>query len=631
MMWLQRILVVVVLLASVAAFAYVLWSRRLGHVWPKRKQVRIENPGGFLSGTLEVVSQNVVLSNRPWVGLFHLPLFFGLLAFLAKSVVHVLVGLGFDVAVPDWYNRLLDVVAVLVLASIVFMAVRRYLVDREKMTHPMESGVILGLIAVLMITHLLEQVVPLHSAAGQANWWAHYLDLAVFPAVIASGKHLHLLLAPVNVVMKHMTEVPSDRPVFGNDLDMDLEDESKLEAEYARLGMPGGVADFGFGPLFDPAACIQCGRCNDACPAGPVLKPRDHFVLALQDPELSADGLAKLIDPDVTATCVQCRACEVACPTGCRPGRNGLEIRGRLMLEGLYPPRALRDTAMKALTSSGNIFGQDEGERARFIRENEFPIYDPNQHDLLFVLGCQGGNSPEVQPVVVATARLLDAAGVKWGVLAEEQCWGEGLLHGGGLMEDWPLWAPDRIEFLTGALGGAQGRPILTICPHCRDTISTQYRAFGADFSDVRLHTPYLAKLVRSGQLELQEKPLAAVIHTPCKVFHNDEDGEMRKLLQRAGLTLIDAATSASGFPTTCCGGGGGGFLWDSPAKVNQKRWEQLKATGLAEVVTGCPGCHRMLGVMKDEDTRISDVSTVLLERLAPARQSVGAGSPVTD
>ncbi len=535
MMWLQRILVVLVLLASVAGFGYVLWTRRLRHVWPKRDQVKIVNPRGFLSGAWEVVSQNVVLSNRPWVGLFHLPLFFGLLAFLAKSVIHVMVGLGFDVAVPEWYNRLLDVVAVLVLISVAFMAVRRYFVNREKMTHPLESGVILGLIAILMITHLLEQVMPFQSAAGQANWWAHFLDLAVFPAVIASGKHLHLLLAPVNVVTKHMTEVPSDRPVFGNDLDMDLEDEAKLEAEYARLGMPGGVADFGFGPLFDPDACIQCGRCNDACPAGPALKPRDHFVLALQDPSLTGEELAKLIDPDVTATCVQCRACEVACPTGCRPGRNGLEIRGRLTLEGLYPPRALRDTAMKALASSGNIFGQDASERSRFIRENEFPIYDSAEHDVLFVLGCQGGNSPEVQPVVVATARLLDAAGIRWGVLAEEQCWGEGLLHGGGLMEDWPLWAQERIETLTEALGGDQGRAILTICPHCRDTIHTQYRAFGADFSDVRLHTPYLARLVGSGRIELREEPLTAAIHTPCKIFHNAEDEEMRQLLRSAG------------------------------------------------------------------------------------------------
>jgi len=617
MAWIQPLLVALVLLGCVGAFGYVLWTRRLGHVWPKRGEIRITNPRGFFPGVWEIISQNVVVRNRPWVGLFHLPLFFGLLAFLFKSLLHVLAGLGMGVEAPDWYNRLLDVVAILVLVSIVFLVIRRYFVEREKMTHLLESGIILGLIGLLMITHLLEQVVVAESAGGITNWWVHLTVLAVFPAVIAHGKHLHLVLAPVNVVLKHMTEVPSDREVFGNDLDMDLEDEAKLEAEYARLGMPGGVADFSFGSLFDQAACIQCGRCNDACPSGPDLKPRDHFVLALQTPGLTADELAQQIDADVAAICVQCRACEVACPTGCRPGRNALEIRGRLMLEGLYPPRALRDTAMKALASSGNIFGVDGGERSRFIKEHDLPIYESTTHDVLFVLGCQGGNSAEVQPVVVATGKLLDAAGIKWGVLAEEQCWGEGLLHGGGLMEDWPLWAQDRIESLTESLGGDQDRAILTICPHCRDTIQTQYKAFGASFSDVRLHTPYLAKLVRTGRLELEEKPMAAAVHTPCKVFHNDEDEDMRGLLEAAGLTLQDPEASAAGFPTTCCGGGGGGFLWDSPAKVNKKRWEQIQATGLKEVVTGCPGCHRMLGVMTDEESQISDVSTILVERLA--------------
>jgi Fe-S oxidoreductase len=132
------------------------------------------------------------------------------------------------------------------------------------------------------------------------------------------------------------------------------------------------------------------------------------------------------------------------------------------------------------------------------------------------------------------------------------------------------------------------------------------------------LHTPYLANLVKNGRLELEPKPMTAAVHTPCKVFHNDEDRVMDQLLRGAGLTLENPETSAAAFPTMCCGGGGGGFLWDSPAKVNQKRWEQIQATGLKEVVTGCPGCHRMLGVMKDEESRISDVATVLAERLAP-------------
>lgn len=615
MEWVERAVVVLVFLASAATFLHILWHRRIEHVWPKWKDVEIVRPGGLFTGTVEVLTQGVVLRNRPFVGIFHFPLFYGLLLFMGKSVIHFLNGLGADITTPSLYTWALDLTAIVVLIGVVFMVVRRYVIQRDRMTHQVESGVILGLIALLMVTQLAERCVEVGSVLETTNWWAHYLVLAVFPAVIASGKHLHLMLAPVAVVLKHMTEGPSDRLVFGNDLDMDMDDEAKLEAEYARLGMPNGVKDFSF-VLFDPAACIQCGRCNDACPAGPELKPREHFVVGLLDPEVDSAALAEIVEGDTLATCVQCRACDTACPTGCRPSLNALEIRGRLTLEGLYPPRALRDTALKALTGSGNIFGVGEDERSRFIADNDIPIYDVDQDEVLLVLGCQGGNSPEVQPVVVATGKLLDAAGVKWGVLPEEKCWGEGLLHGGGLMEEWPFWAKERIEYLTEALGGDRTRAIVTICPHCRDTIRTQYGAVGADFTDVRLHTPYLLELVESGKLRIEERSAEVALHLPCKVVHNAEQKGMRRLLKLAGLTVTEPETSGSGFDTTCCGGGGGGFLWDSPAKVNQMRWQQIQATGRKAVVTGCPGCHRMLGVMRDEETLISDVATVLLERV---------------
>ncbi len=159
MAWIEPVLVGLILLGSAWAFGYVLWTQRLGHVWPKRGEVRITNPRWFLSRVVggpfpECRSEEPALG-----GPCHLPLFFGLLAFLFKSLLHVLAGLGMEVEAPDWYNRLLDVVAVLVLVAIVFLVIRRYFVEREKMTHLVESGVILALIALLMITHLLEQIV----------------------------------------------------------------------------------------------------------------------------------------------------------------------------------------------------------------------------------------------------------------------------------------------------------------------------------------------------------------------------------------------------------------------------------------------------------------------------------------
>lgn len=614
MLWAERALVLLFLFAGMGAFVRVLWKDRLCHVWPKRNEAEIVNPAGLFTGIVEVLTHRIVIKNRPLVGLFHLPLFYGFAAFGAKSALHFLDGLGIHIEAPLWYTQSLDIIAVVVLASLVFMAVRRYIVQRGMFTHPVESGFILSLIGLLMVTQLLESVTLAGGWAFKANWWVHYLSLVAFPAVIAHGKHLHLLMGPVNVVLKHMTQLPSDRQVFGNDFDVETEEEAKMEAEYARLGMPNGVADFSFSSLLDRAACIECGRCNDACPAGPNLQPRDHFVQSLKDPSIDAEALAKTIPAEVAATCVQCRACDWVCPTGCRPSRNGLEIRGRLTFEGLYPPRAIKDSGLKPTTGTGNIFGVPEDDREKFVRDNNLPIYDAKEHEVLFVLGCQGGNSPEVQPVVLATGKLLDGAGVKWGVLAKEKCWGEALLHGGGLMEDWPFWAQERIEALTEALGGDRSRTILTICPHCRDTIQTQYGSLGAQFTDVRMHVVYLSQLVAEGRLKIEPKPMEAAIHTPCKVVHNAESGEMLALLQGAGVKLREPETA--GFETACCGGGGSGFLWDSPAKVNQKRWAQVQATGLTDVVTGCPGCHRMLGVVKDEEAKIHDVSTVLAERI---------------
>ena len=35
------------------------------------------------------------------------------------------------------------------------------------------------------------------------------------------------------------------------------------------------------------------------------------------------------------------------------------------------------------------------------------------------------------------------------------------------------------------------------------------------------------------------------------------------------------------------------------------------------KIVTGCPGCHRMLNVAKTEDAQLTDIANVLHERLS--------------
>ena len=128
-------------------------------------------------------------------------------------------------------------------------------------------------------------------------------------------------------------------------------------------------------------------------------------------------------------------------------------------------------------------------------------------------------------------ARLLEAAGVSYGVLEEESCWGEGLIHGGGMTETWAIWKLEKVEELEQTLGGDCSRTILTICPHCKDTIGTQYKHLGKHFSGVVSHVSYLAALVESGKLKIEKKAEEMAAHHPCKTIHNDEHGTMDSLL----------------------------------------------------------------------------------------------------
>jgi Fe-S oxidoreductase len=624
MRWIELALIISAGLAGAASFSWILWTRRVGHIWPKRTEIKVVNKMGLFTGVAEVALQTRVIANRPIAGMIHLVIFYGFCAFGIKSATHVIAGVmahaePISMGPVDYF---LDVIAVLVFVACLMMAYRRYFIMKEQLTHPVESGIVLSLIAGLMFTYMLERPtfgvnLGLVGVGAKINWWIHYLILCTFPSLIAWGKHLHLLVAPLNVVLKHMTELPSDRPISGGDFTMP-EDEDLFEAEYARVGMPNGVADFSFHSLFDTAACIECGRCNDACPSAEAgLKPREHFVLSLRDPTVDADGLEKLISPDILATCTQCRACDVVCPVGNRPSKAGLEIRGRMSFEGMYPVPGISDGAAPAI-ATGNLFGEGPETRAALLEEQNLPIYNHEEHDVLFVLGCQGANSPDLQPIITATARLLEAAGVKYGVPETESCWGEALVHGGGLMEDWPFWKLERVEELDTALGGDRSRTILTICPHCKDSIGTQYADAGHVFPTVRSHVDFLAELVRSGTLKIEKKAEDMAVHHPCKAIHNDETGLLDELLDVAGVTAFNAGKSPN-IPS-CCGGGGGGFLWDSPAKVNRKRSDELAATGQSKTVTSCPGCRRMLDVAKGEDAEITDIANVLYDRVIAAR-----------
>jgi len=68
------------------------------------------------------------------------------------------------------------------------------------------SGIVAFLISALMVTYILGwRAFPVGSLAWKVNWWAHTSAFFSLLVVIPISKHLHLLLAPVTIVLRAET------------------------------------------------------------------------------------------------------------------------------------------------------------------------------------------------------------------------------------------------------------------------------------------------------------------------------------------------------------------------------------------------------------------------------------------
>ena len=57
MRWIEFALIIVAGLAGAFSFGRILWTRRIGHIWPKRSEIKIVNKAGLITGIAEVALQ----------------------------------------------------------------------------------------------------------------------------------------------------------------------------------------------------------------------------------------------------------------------------------------------------------------------------------------------------------------------------------------------------------------------------------------------------------------------------------------------------------------------------------------------------------------------------------------------
>jgi Fe-S oxidoreductase len=582
--WLVRVLVINIFLGSAALF----WMRLRRVV----NAIRAAKPtAGFSLAPIgprvwqflsEVAGQSKVIDQRPLPGLAHAFVFWGFCAFAPITVNHILSAFGLRFLRPDHgigavYFEFVSVWAALVAVAITGLFIRRFIarpIWLGKISP--ESGVIAGLILILMLTYLASLWwVRDDTTAGNAVWWLHTLTLAAFLPLIPHTKHLHLALSPATVFFKRQGF--SAIPPLEGDEDFGLDtgkDVTRIDALQAY-------------------SCVECGRCTEHCPAyntGKVLNPKE-IVLGLRaylnevGPGSEAPLLGKHISQEAAFECTTCGSCEYQCPVGIQHLPIIVGLRRGAVNTGKWEDE-FGGKLFLNLERNGNSLGFAASERQKFIEKNDLPYYDGSQEYCLW-LGCMGANDPRGREIVLSLARVLRHAGVTFGVLRKEKCTGDPARRLGNDLAVSQL-AEQNLETLRTAKVGK----MVSICPHCVRTMSTDWREYGGTF-DVEHHSELLARL--QDRLPARDAGRErAVFHDPCYL------GRYRNVYEEprevAGRTTDLVDTYRSRERSFCCGAGGGQmFLGEEKGKrVNVERAEELVGTGAQVIGTACPFCQAM-------------------------------------
>ena len=476
-----------------------------------------------------------------------------------------------------------------------------------------------------------------------------------FLVMVTYSKHLHIFIAPINVLTKRNPEgtaLGGLMPMMSNGKVLELEE---ADPEVDTFGV-AKVEDFTWTAMLDMATCTECGRCQSQCPAWNTGKPlspkllimnlRDHlfakapYILgSVTAPEdhvpnfhdagthsghaVPEDGYARVegtnhdqavrplvgtaeeggvIDPDVLWSCTTCGACVEQCPVDIEHVDHILDMRRyQVLIESAFPSEA--GVMLRNLENAGNPWGLNNKVREEWTQGLSFEVRIvkdsiPDEVEYLFWVGCAGALEDRSKKVTRAVAELLHTAGVEFAVLGSgETCTGDPARRLGNEFVFQMLGA-ENVETLNGVGATPENHvKIVATCPHCFNTLANEYPQLGGHYEVVH-HTQLLSSLIADGHLvpvsPVDEK---VTYHDPCYLGrHNKVYTPPREILDAInGLNSQEMPRCKErGF---CCGAGGARMWMEEKIgkSINVERTDEALALDPDIVSTACPFCMVML------------------------------------
>jgi heterodisulfide reductase subunit C len=256
----------------------------------------------------------------------------------------------------DWY----------VLISFLAIGVTGYLTEGLRMAWQKPEGIgascsPVGLLIAGGFASVGERMVR---STHLAVWWVHSLLVFGFIASIPYTRLLHTVAGPLNLFLA--------KPSFGVMQPVTLEQFEKEE----RMGI-SDIRHLTRQQLLSLDACMECGRCEEACPAWTTGKPLSPKKVVqdlkgvmenLRDAkagDTARTDVHEVISSEVLWSCTACSACVWTCPVRIDQVTLILDMRRHLVAEGTLAGTAA--TALRRMQSSSNPWGLPQSDRAAWV------------------------------------------------------------------------------------------------------------------------------------------------------------------------------------------------------------------------------------------------------------------------
>jgi Fe-S oxidoreductase/nitrate reductase gamma subunit len=592
---------------------------------------------------------------KAYPGIMHFMIFWGVTIQVIGTVINILNMLLFfpwTITFPRgtaylYYELIMDIAGIMILVGVLMAFLRRLVLRPKYLESHWDDYYALSMLALIpllgftlegtrllaanppwaawsivgnQVAHLLSALGVTPAGATQLHdiiFWTHAAVVLILVASIPFTKMRHLVYAPLNVIFHPRRKTGEIEKIENID-----------QAEILGVGK---ISEFTSQQLLSFDACLNCGRCEEACPSnisGMNYSPRTliqtlhtTMVESLQNRKgkTSQELFAEAFTDHYPWQCTTCGACILRCPAFVNPVDEIVDMRRYQALTTGKVPKSVAD-ALRNIERQGNPWGIPAQDRLNWSEGLDLRELAPgDETDVLYFVGCASAFDDRNKKVARSFVHLLQKANVSFGVLGfDETCCGETARRMGNEYL-FQVFAEQNLE----AMSKIKFNRIVTQCPHCFNTLKNEYPQFGGNYK-VQHYTEFLSELSFAKDVSPNGNGLKGRLtyHDSCylgrynQIYHTPRD-----LLKAVKLDPIELPRQ--GENSFCCGGGGG-QMWletDPNTRINHRRLGDAMQVKADVVATACPYCLLMFddairskGV--GEQIQVLDIAEVMEKQL---------------